>query len=363
MASTAVGPARRCLPLTEWPERDQALWREALAPMDPLLDPRPVLAPKSLEKAGDGYGRWLGYLTYACQLNPVAGPADRVSPERVGAYLQHLRALGNRDYTIVGRAGELEMAMRMMCPDQSWAWIRRPGGVPVRSMLPMRKRSIDPPSASEAYSWGLQLMDAARSLPGPSRRCVQLRDGLMIALFASRGLRQRSMAALRLGRNLMRDGDRWRLVLLPEDVKTRRPVEYIVPATLTPWVDRYLGHERMELLQGAAHDWLWVNWGGEPLGYRGIDKRIRWLSAKRFGTAFGPHRFRHALATSAPIEDPGTPGLAAAILGISREVLDLHYDRSENHIAAARFHDGLAEMRDNARRTNARPTDSGVIDD
>lgn len=358
-----VDPARHCLPLRAWPPHDRALWEAALAPSDPLLDPRPVLATKTVAKTCQGYGRWLNFLARTGGLDPLGGPADRASPERVGAYLQHLRDLGNRDHTIVSRAAELETALRLMCPDQSWRWIRSPGGVPVRSMLPMRKRIIEVPEAYAVYAWGMQLMDGALVLPGRSRRCVQLRDGLMIALFAARAPRLRSMAALRLGRNLVRHGEAWRLVLHPEDVKTRRHIEYLLPASLTPWVDRYLGHERVELLQGATHDALWVNWGGEPLGYRGVEKRIRWRSQKRYGQAFGPHRFRHALATSAPIEDPGAPGLAAPILGISGRILALHYDLSANHTAGTRFHAGLAAMRSIARRTLPHSLEHGDCND
>jgi hypothetical protein len=82
------------------------------------------------------------------------------------------------------------------------------------------------------------------------------------------------------------------------------------------------------------------------LGYRGIDKRIRWWSAKRFGKAFGPHRFRHALGSSAATEDPAAPGLGAAVLGITGVVYQEHYNRAKNAAAAARVHDVVRRERE-----------------
>jgi hypothetical protein len=46
--------------------------------------------------------------------------------------------------------------------------------------------------------------------------------------------------------------------------------------------------ERVELLRGGFHDALWIDWGGERLDERGVGKRVRWWSEKRFGKAFGP---------------------------------------------------------------------------
>ena len=46
----------------------------------------------------------------------------------------------------------------------------------------------------------------------------------------------------------------------------------------------------------------------------GRHERIRWWSAKRFGpaNAFGPHRFRHCLATTAPLALPAAPALGGS---------------------------------------------------
>jgi hypothetical protein len=160
-------------------------------------------------------------------------------------------------------------------------------------------------------------------------------------------LQLRSTAGMRLGQHLHRAGDVWWVVLEAEDMKTRRPVSYPLPASLAPWIERYLSVERAELLGGRAGDAVWINWGGTTLGLRGLEKRIRWWSAKRFGTesVFGPHHFRHCIGTTGPAEDPTAPGVSAAVLGITAGVHRLHYDRGRRATAAGRFHAGLSQMR------------------
>jgi site-specific recombinase XerD len=349
MSRRPVDPARQCLRPSEWPPLDRSLWEAALAPARSFDARPPDLSPASLEKYAEGYGRWLGFLAWRGELDPGEHPAARLTMERASAYLAHLQATKNRDFTIVGRFAELRRAMELIARDCKWEWLTCPHGRPLRGHFAMRKRAFDVPLTRVLFAWGVEMMSTAITLSGADRRCVMLRDGLMISIFAARGIRHRSMASLELDRNLLRDGDGWRIELAEQDVKTRRSIGFGLPSSLTPWIERYLGRERTELLQGRRTAALWINWSGEPLGYRGIDKRIRWWSAKRFGTAFGPHRFRHALGTSATIEDPGAPGLGAALLGISAPVYQEHYNRAEDVIAAARFQNGVQRERDRTR--------------
>lgn len=148
---------------------------------------------------------------------------------------------------------------------------------------------------------------------------------------------------------MARDPDRgvWRLDLQPEDVKNRKYISTQMAAVLAPWLDRYADVERQQLLDGARSDAFWINWGGEKLEEKGIDKRIRWLSAKRFGpeNAFGTHRFRHCIASTAPIVLPEYPGLAASLLQISHGVLNEHYDRSSAVMALKELHRTIAADR------------------
>lgn len=104
-------------------------------------------------------------------------------------------------------------------------------------------------------------------------------------------------------------------------------------------------------MAGRVCDAFWVNWGGKPLLAAGIEKRIRWQSAKKFGPAgaFGPHRFRYGIANVAPIADPTLPANGAVMLGITHGTFTEAYDRGDREVAARRFVEGLEAERERTR--------------
>jgi hypothetical protein len=237
--------------------------------------------------------------------------------------------------------------MAVLAPGQCVLWLTRPGGVPIRSRLPMRRRALTVHHPRALFDWGLELFEQGQGLRGDDRRRVMLRDGVMIMLLAARAPRLRSLAALRLGVNIHREPEGWRIDLDEGDIKTERALAYGLPTALQAALDRYVEIERAELLAGRVEDSLWINWDGRPLRTRGAEKRVRWWSEKRFGKgrSFGPHRFRYGIGTAAPMADPEAPAIGAAVLGITKRTHDAAYDRGTRAAAASRFHAGLAEER------------------
>ena len=119
-----------------------------------------------------------------------------------------------------------------------------------------------------------------------------------------------------------------------------------MPEELTPRVERYFAVERQELLQGKPdHGAFWVNWTGEPLGMAGVEKRIWWRSAKRFGKAFGPHQFRYDMDRTGPRCTGLEPGVTSSLMGITEGTYQGHYNRSGDTKAANKFHAGLRDLR------------------
>ena len=120
-------PERACLKAVEWPMRDRQLLEQALRRGD-LLDgggDRRRYSAISNRKLERGYGRWLTYLAFNGQLATEASPADRITRERVLAYIDRLKALGNGTYTLLARLQELYEAALVMGPNRDWKWIRR----------------------------------------------------------------------------------------------------------------------------------------------------------------------------------------------------------------------------------------------
>lgn len=349
-----VDPRRRCLPVTEWPSEDRRLWERAIEKSDlPFSAPRPGahLRQASIDKYSEGYGRWLGFLLYEGVLDPAARPGARLSRERLGAYFRLMQSLGNRDATILGRLIELKCAINLMDPGPWSAMITHPNGEFIGRAVTMRKRDIVVHDPAVLYAWGIELMEGAGTQKHYAARRVRLRSGLMVSLLAVLGLRLRSLLALRLGSTLIREADgRWWIHLKPEHTKNKKPLDVPWPASLMPWLERYLAVERSQLLAGVASDELWIGAYGVPLGERGVGFQIWELSKEKFGAtnAFHAHRFRHSIASAVPFLLPGNASAAAAILNIGSETVSSNYVRGSAVTSAHAFQAAVRGLRESA---------------
>lgn len=353
--SRAVDPRRRCLPMAAWPEADRRRWHSAVAPKGPgRITGRSAVAhlkPVTLEKYLEGYGRWLGFRLFRGDLDLSAMPEDRVTEEAVAAYIDALLDMGNSGHAVWNRLQELKAALKLLAPGVDFGWLLYPGGVDVRQRLDMTRRSFTVHHPLKLYRWGFDLMRQALTLTGPRRRQVMLRDGLLIALLAARAMRRRSVEAMDLDTQVRRIDGLWHVLLGAKDMKTGHALSYPVPPSLNAWIERYMSCERVELLAGKTCDAFWVNWGGKPLRAAGIEKRIRWWSAKKFGPegAFGPHRFRYGIATVGPVADPAAPANGAIVLGITHGTFTDAYDKGNREVVAQAYIESLEEERERTR--------------
>jgi len=206
-------PSRRCRPVTAWPIGDQLAWEAALAEGD-VLDPgggASQWAPHSQRKIAKGYGRWLTWMDIRGLLESDVKPATRVTPERVRDYVLDLRNSDNAPYTVLARVQKLYHTIRVMAPEQDWAWLRaienrvRHGAASVRN-----KRSRILPAA-KLIRFGIELMTSADEPKSGTalQRAIRFRDGLIIAVLAARPLRRGNFTAIEIGRHLVREGERF----------------------------------------------------------------------------------------------------------------------------------------------------------
>ena len=321
---------RRCWRQDEWPACDVILWEQNCQPADPFSEPRygADLRPDSRRKAAKGYGRWLSFLASHGWLDLLQHPFERVTRERLRHYFHELKANGNADYTIIGRFQELQMAIRVMSPGRDVLWIRKPYGVTIYAALPKKKRDLLIPDSGVLYAWALNMMDTADRAPFPIERATRFRNGLLFAILAARGRRIRSMSLLRIGQEIIYNGERYRIELPPEFVKTKVKDSFELPASLGPYIRKYLEFYRPVLLQRRFSNAFWIDRRGRPWTVKAMQERVLAHTKKRFGVAFGPHRFRHAAATTATLRDPATPALAACLLNASPGVVEQHYNRA-----------------------------------
>ncbi len=352
-------PARRCLPTAEWPSADRDIWAAALREGD-ILEPggeRFRHAPGSNRAVEGGYGRWLAWLAHAGLLEARVAPADRITPERVVAYLETL-AEHNGTATRARRLEELFIVAQLADRERDWCWIRDIRGRVRRRHLPTREKRARLVGAEDLVDLGHSLMRQAESeadAAQPSWRCALLfRDGLALAVLALRPLRRANFVALRLGEHLAPRGTTWWIRIDGRDTKTGTPIEVPWPETLAEALESYISIWRPILLtrrtpngagaQSISH--LWLSARGGPLDTQGLFD----LTGKRTRAAFGrpvsPHLFRDCAATAIAIEDPIHIGIAAQILGHrSLATTERHYNQARSAEAACRWQSTLARLR------------------
>src|SRR6266481_4404349 len=122
--SSAAG--RRCEPPDQWPQWDRRQWESALQAGDPLEQGgcRAKRSPFSNRAMAKGYGRWLAWLDSKGLLDAQDAPGDRITPDRVRAYVGHLET-ENASGTVIVRIIELKVMAAVMDPGRDWSWIYR----------------------------------------------------------------------------------------------------------------------------------------------------------------------------------------------------------------------------------------------
>ena len=353
-------PEQRCMPLDQWPAEDRRRWIEGLRTGD-LFEASGAGAcwsPQSQRKFRHGYGRWLTWLDATGQLDNAMHPGDRVTPARAAAYVTALAATC-APCTCVGRIQELSVTLRILAPRCDWRWLAELLATLRARATPVRDKRHRLRPAAELVGLGRRLMREAEIAArwSPRARAVQYRDGLMIALLAHRPVRIKNFAAIRLGRQLVLQGERYWLVFSPEETKTGQPWEAVFPETLLPCLARYLEHHRPVLLRGergtepADIDALWVSEIATQLELGALGRRIRIHTDRAFGISLPPHWFRDAAATTIAIEDPKHVRDAHLVLGhASLITTERHYNQARSLEASRRHQAMLADLRTSLKR-------------
>jgi integrase/recombinase XerD len=216
-------PERACLPLAAWPEADRLIWLAACACGD-LLDEsvgaRANHSAISNRKAERGYGRWLTFLRVAESDCLTLRPVDRITSDRVKAYVEHLLSLDNSTATILARLQELGEVAKVLDPARPWGSIKSLASKIRARHKPARDKS-NLKLSDELFALGLQLVDRASKLQGLNAAALH-RDGLMIALLALVPLRRRNMADFRLEKNLIATNGAWLIAFEASETKRMR---------------------------------------------------------------------------------------------------------------------------------------------
>ena len=336
------------LPLEQWPEADHDAFNVAYQPGD-VFD----------ESAGPGahhsegwrrmirttWSRWLGFLTDHYSADLLKAPAERITPDRMRAFVEHLSA-EVRPTTLAMAVAHLYGAACLIAPAVDWRWL---------SSLKARLAGCSDPKDRfdqlvapwHTLDLGLEMMEEAVGMPSARKgRQQYYRDGLLIALISAWPIRRRSIAALSITRHLEFDAAGMNILLYPEDTKSKRAESFRVPEKLLPYLLHYLKEIRPSLLGRNAHDGLWASNKGCPLTAGRIYDIVRARITAKFGKTMGLHDFRRAAATFIATDAPDKIGLIQGVLQhASLDVSEQHYNLARSVEASRRFAAYLSKLR------------------
>jgi integrase len=294
------------------------------------------------------YRRWLGFLKEHHFDDLLKSPADRITLERVRAFVDHLDAeTGPTSVVIV--IDNLGYAARLLAPERNWRWLasikRR---LVARGEPEDRFNRLVPPWQS--LDFAIELMEEAPPGSDHKEREIQYRDGLILALLSLWHLRRRSLALLTVSNHVVFDAAGINVVLSPEDTKSKRAESFRVPEQLLPYFEHYLKEIRPRLLGASHHDGLWASYRGRPLCAARIYSMVRRRIKKKFGKAMSLHDFRRAGPTFLAMDAPEKIGLIPGMLQhTSPAVGERYYNLARSVEASRRFGAHLAEAKSRLR--------------
>lgn len=333
------------LELARWPESDRQRWETANAAGDFFADGNLAAhwSPKTRYQAQAAYGRWLAFVDTHFP-DALALPLEaRVDRERLGAYVETL-ASRVTPMSVADELGHMILALSALTPGTDWAWIRKVQYRFEKAAVPREKRHrmVHP---SRLIELGLKLMDNAFNEKRQIDRACQYRDGLLIALLAYRPLRRRSLASLQLDVHVRRTRGGYTLALPGEDTKSRQPLEFSIPARLTPAMTRYIEQVRPLFPHAEAENALWLSAKGGALTDGAIYSSVCRRTKLAFGLAVNPHLFRDIAATTIVQEAPEQLLIARDLLTHANVETTLrHYTRAQS-VAAGRALAAAMEQR------------------
>jgi integrase/recombinase XerD len=343
--------SKRQLPLDQWPADDKTLWHAAFKPAD-LFDEDSRgshLSAATREALRVNYAQYLRFISEH-HADFLALPAEaRINRELLAEYANWL-GKGQSPSTIPISLHHLRLAYRLVCPDKDWSWLltitKR-----LAASAPRKARKYHLVTSDRLYQVGLELMEgavaAADSIGGVRTvHALQYRDGLIITFLALIPLRRRTLAALRIGEQLIRSGECWSLDVPEEDTKTGDPLDYAISQAVSMRIDEYLERFRARIPGASKHFGLWASHKGCPMSDDAIYAAVFRRTKKALGFGVNLHRFRHAAASLWSIEDPVNVRGVKDLLGQSSfNTTEKYYIEGQSRIAGRKVAHALEQIR------------------
>jgi len=339
------------LPIDQWPALDKEAWSVANQTGDLLTGSGPAAAwkPKTRRTVSKAYGNWLCYLERTDQLKEVSTVGGRLTTENLKGYIAELRARVS-PRTVVTQLRSLSQALLALDPDTDRELLKLAISRLERIAPTSRTKSESLKSPTELVALGEDLMSTWQQRAAHDTRlnAMDYRDGLMIAFLARCPIRLENLAQMRVNQHLTREAGRWRVTFEPEEMKGKRALAFDFPEELSQALDIYLRTIHPMLYDGpqaGAPLWPSLHKKKRQMTAHGIYTRITHITSTHFGRPVTPHMFRDSAATFIAEMSPERAFMAAAVLQHrSFETTRRHYIHGQQHLAATRYHQAIAEL-------------------
>jgi hypothetical protein len=197
------------LPFARWPIEDRRRWETAFKSGD-LFDEngagaRLAVATRQLRLAS--YGKFLGFLSAEHPELMALPPEERIDRQIAAKYVDwRRRSCG--EISLAADLGSLCGALKLLCPNTRWSWLQSIANR-LAAAAPPPARKYNLVTSDRLYALGIELMDRAVTAANATgrtgtRQAIQYRDGLVISTLAMAPLRRGTLAALEIGRQLIR---------------------------------------------------------------------------------------------------------------------------------------------------------------
>lgn len=197
-----------------------------------------------------------------------------------------------------------------------------------KSLKPKRARDPFPahPITYEEFTGAaLRALEKAerdwRAVGPTKRRCQQAisaaiayRDAFLFAFLVCRPMRSRNLREMKIGPNIYKAADAWRLRFSEDETKAG---EYNCrfPAVITPHLEFYVAEIRPYLAPDGSGRELFLTKSGKPIGRSDFWKVTKKAGCRIMGLPTNPHLFRYLTATAYLIRHPDRAIQMQALLG------------------------------------------------
>lgn len=323
-----------------WPKKDEILWQSAYKSGTDLFEDCGPAAHHSLRtrlQLEYAYGKFLAFLAECHPHLLKRAPGKRVNRQIIAEYMRwQPRSCGG--VTLAIYLYHLWLALRYTCPDDNWSWLlsfsNRVAGQAKRK--PQKHHLV---TSETLYAVGIDLMDRIITRTAAAKAisvtdAMHYRNGLIIAFLAIVAPRRRTLTALRIGKHLVQSGNIWMVDIPAEDVKTKRPLEYVISAKLSAYIDLYVTKFRPRIPGAGMHDCVWASNRGRPMRAGIMYATVRQCTQKALGFPVNLHRFRTAAATLWSLRDPTNVRGVKDLLGhASFATTEKHYIGAQSRLA------------------------------